>query len=70
MRTTGIKDTSTNDIIASLIDLGKTLRSTKVDGQKLSEEKVQAELEKELETWLGKYTIDQRLNPLLGMPGE
>lgn len=68
MRATGINDSSTNAVFAALASLGKTLRK-KVDGNSVPEDAVKAALEKEMDLWLGKYTVEQRINPLLGMPG-
>ncbi|OBZ77222.1 hypothetical protein A0H81_02596, partial [Grifola frondosa] len=81
--TTGTSDTASGAIVNCLLTLGKQLQkanskqpeelNTDANSpqlpQKNSKSEICARLEKELETLLGGQAIEDRINPLLGMPG-
>jgi hypothetical protein len=65
----GIKDSATTTIVDRLLALGKMLRK-KIAGQpRLSEADVTACLARELDLLLSGQSLDDRINPLLSMPG-
>ncbi|KAH0825930.1 hypothetical protein J3R83DRAFT_7620 [Lanmaoa asiatica] len=65
----GIKDSATVTIVDRLLALGKTLRKKPTGGPRLSEVVVTARLHSELDLLLGGKSLDDRINPLLSMPG-
>ncbi|KAG1894190.1 uncharacterized protein F5891DRAFT_961838 [Suillus fuscotomentosus] len=69
MSSTGIHDSASTSILESLIELGKKLRKREPGSQARSESDVTAALEKEFEEQLRGATLDDAINPLLGMNG-
>ncbi|KAF8871236.1 hypothetical protein BD779DRAFT_1478341 [Infundibulicybe gibba] len=70
MSTNGVHDSTTDAIVASLIEMGKRLRTKPAPGTpRLPESEVQRQLEQQLETLLGNRSLNEAINPLLGMPG-
>ncbi|KAG2087604.1 uncharacterized protein F5147DRAFT_588042 [Suillus discolor] len=67
--TTGIRDMASTSIINTLVELGKKLRKRAAGTQAMSEADVTAALEKEFEELLRGNTLDDTINPLLGMDG-
>ncbi|KAG1733336.1 uncharacterized protein EDB91DRAFT_1057515 [Suillus paluster] len=66
---TGIRDSASISIINTLVELGKKLRKHVAGTQAMSEADVTAALEKEFEKLLRGNTVDDTINPLLGMDG-
>ncbi|KIJ11470.1 hypothetical protein PAXINDRAFT_84506, partial [Paxillus involutus ATCC 200175] len=66
---TGIRDAATTAIVERLLELGKSLRKREAGKPVLSEDQVRIQLESELNALLGGLSIDDHINPLLGMPG-
>ncbi|KIK77534.1 hypothetical protein PAXRUDRAFT_17432 [Paxillus rubicundulus Ve08.2h10] len=66
---TGIQDVATTAIIEHLFELGKSLWKREVGKPVLSEDQVCTQLESELNALLGSLSINDHINPLLGMPG-
>ncbi|KAG1876990.1 hypothetical protein C8R48DRAFT_745465 [Suillus tomentosus] len=69
MSSTGVCDSASTSILESLIELGKKLRKREPGSQARSESDVTAALEKEFEEQLRGTTLDDAINPLLGMNG-
>ncbi|KAG1762177.1 hypothetical protein EDD22DRAFT_979895 [Suillus occidentalis] len=69
MSSTGIRDSASVSILESLVELGKKLHKRKPGSQATSESEVIAALEKEFEEQLQGATLDDTINPLLGMNG-
>ncbi len=67
---TGVCDTSTRPILNTLAELGKSLRAPRFGQPALTEDVVRKKLEDELETILKGTSIEDHINPLLGMPGQ
>ncbi|KAG1728357.1 hypothetical protein EDD22DRAFT_742551, partial [Suillus occidentalis] len=67
--TTGVRDTASNSIMNTLVELGKKLRKRTVGTQAKSEAEVTAALEREFEELLQGDKLEDTLNPLLGMNG-
>ncbi|KAI6006188.1 hypothetical protein F5J12DRAFT_905722 [Pisolithus orientalis] len=65
----GICDPVSMSIIDCLLELGKQLRKCKAGVPAKPEAEVQVQLEKEFELALGGLSLDDHINPLLGMPG-
>ncbi|KAI5998991.1 hypothetical protein F5J12DRAFT_895399 [Pisolithus orientalis] len=65
----GICDPVSMSIINHLLELGKQLRKCKAGVPAKPEAEVQVKLEKEFELALGGLSLDDHINPLLGMPG-
>ena len=70
MSNTGIRDTISLGILNATIELGKRLRKHERGTTAMPENEVRARLANELETLLQGKTLDESINPLLGMPGE
>ncbi|EGO01204.1 hypothetical protein SERLA73DRAFT_50283, partial [Serpula lacrymans var. lacrymans S7.3] len=68
-KNSGIRNTASDLIIRHLLELGKQLRKRKEGKPALPEAEVRQRLEQELETLLQGATLDDHINPLLGMPG-
>jgi hypothetical protein len=66
---TGIRDAATEAIVERLLALGKSLRRRGTAQPVLSEDQVRTQLESELDALLGGLSIDDHINPLLGMRG-
>ncbi|KAF8833805.1 hypothetical protein BDN67DRAFT_992780 [Paxillus ammoniavirescens] len=66
---TGIWDAATEAIVERLLALGKSLRRQGTAQPALSEDQVRTQLESELDALLGSLSIDDHINPLLGMHG-
>ncbi|KAG1801432.1 uncharacterized protein HD556DRAFT_1203668, partial [Suillus plorans] len=65
---TGTRDAATSAIINRLLELGKQLRKREARKPPISEADVRVQLERELEAVLNGYSLDDHINPLLGMP--
>ncbi|EGO05060.1 hypothetical protein SERLA73DRAFT_149329 [Serpula lacrymans var. lacrymans S7.3] len=65
----GICDSNTASIIQHLLVLGKQLRKYNSVKTDIPETEVRLQLEWELESLLDDSTIEDHINPLLGMPG-
>lgn len=68
--TTGIRDTASNSIMNTLVELGKKLQKRTVGTQAKSKAEVTAALEREFEELLQGDKLKDTLNPLLGMNGQ
>jgi len=66
---TGTWDAATASIINRLLDLGKRLRKRDAGKPSIPEADIRAQLEDEFETALGGLSLDDHINPLLGMAG-
>jgi hypothetical protein len=64
----GTHDAATTAIVNRILDLGKKLRKREAGKVAIPESEVQAQLEHEFETLLGGLSIDEHINPLLGVP--
>ncbi|EGO04564.1 hypothetical protein SERLA73DRAFT_68250 [Serpula lacrymans var. lacrymans S7.3] len=64
----GIRDSTSASIVQQLLALGKQLQRHKAGKPALPESEVRQQLEQELETLLRGSTLDNHINPLLGMP--
>ncbi|KAF8840219.1 hypothetical protein BDN67DRAFT_990447 [Paxillus ammoniavirescens] len=62
-------DAATMAIVNRILELGKQLRKRGAGKNTIPESEVRAQLECEFETLLGGLSIDDHINPLLGMPG-
>ncbi|KAG2065607.1 hypothetical protein BDR04DRAFT_1130369 [Suillus decipiens] len=69
MSSTGIRDSALTSILESLVELGKKLRKCEPGSQAKSKSKVIAALENEFQEQLQGATLDDAINPLLGMNG-
>lgn len=67
--TTGTHDAASTAIVQHLLELGKRLRKRTAGKPSLTEDNVCAALEKDLEELLNGKSIDDCINPLLGIPG-
>jgi hypothetical protein len=67
MSSTGVHDSALASILESLVELGKKLHKHEPGSQAKSESKVIAALKKEFEEQLQGATLDDTINPLLGM---
>lgn len=67
--TTGTHDAGSAAIVQHLLELGKRLRKWTAGKPSLAEANVRAALEKDLEELLNGKSIDDHINPLLGIPG-
>ena len=65
----GVRDTATSVIVNRLLELGKALRKRMAGKSVLSEADVTARLQDKLDALLGGQSIDDRINPLLGIRG-
>ncbi|KAF8868695.1 hypothetical protein BD779DRAFT_1459482 [Infundibulicybe gibba] len=65
----GVHDSTTDAIVNCLLEMGKSLRKSSPGQPKLSEATIQQRLAEELERLLGGRTLDDAINPLLGMVG-
>ncbi|KAG1857243.1 hypothetical protein C8R48DRAFT_607455 [Suillus tomentosus] len=65
---TGTRDAATSAIINCLLELGKQLRKHEARKPPISEADVRVWLERELEAALNGCSLDDHINPLLGMP--
>ncbi|KAF8430572.1 hypothetical protein L210DRAFT_1019310 [Boletus edulis BED1] len=66
---TGVRDTTCATIINRMLTLGKVLRKRMAGKPAIPEAQVTAELEEEFERLLGGRSVDDCINPLLGMRG-
>ncbi|KAG1724735.1 hypothetical protein EDB19DRAFT_1644397 [Suillus lakei] len=69
LSSTGTRDSASASILESLVELGKKLRKRGPGLPAMPESEVTAALEKEFEELLRGATLDDALNPLLGMNG-
>ena len=65
----GVRDAATSVIINQLLELGKVLQRNTAGKPTLPEADVTAHLQNELDMLLGGQSIDDRINPLLGIHG-
>ena len=65
----GVRDAVTSVIVNRLLELGKTLRKRTAGKPTLPEADITARLQNELDVLLGGQSIDDRINPLLGIRG-
>ncbi|KAG1803360.1 hypothetical protein EV424DRAFT_1331009, partial [Suillus variegatus] len=65
--TTGIRDSASNSILNTLVELGKRLRKRTAGSQALSETAIEATLQKEFEDLLKGRELNDAINPLFGM---
>lgn len=68
--TTGIRDSASNSILNTLVELGKRLRKRTAGSQALSETAIEATLQKEFEDLLKGRELNDAINPLFGMDGS
>jgi hypothetical protein len=66
---TGIRDSTSSDIVSCLVELGKQLRKRGTGTKLPPESEIQRKLEKELETLLDGRSRNDAINPLFGMRG-
>ncbi|KAL6300161.1 hypothetical protein BKA93DRAFT_819596 [Sparassis latifolia] len=66
---TGIRNSTTDSIVSCLLALGKKLQKHGGDEPVLSEDAIHTQLEADLEELLAGETVENSVNPLLGMPG-
>ncbi|KAL4075563.1 hypothetical protein J3A83DRAFT_4356838 [Scleroderma citrinum] len=66
---TGTHDAATPSIIEHLLELGKHLRKCKTGTAAISENEVCAQLQQKLDVLLGGQSLDDHINPCLGMAG-
>jgi hypothetical protein len=66
---TGTHDAATTAIVNHLLELGKRLRKREAGKPAKPEDEVRAELEQEFEVLLGGLSLDDHINPLLGIAG-
>ncbi|KAG1769945.1 hypothetical protein EV702DRAFT_928114, partial [Suillus placidus] len=66
---TGIRDSASSSLINALVELGKKLRKREAGQPASAESEVCAALEKQLEDMLQGRTLQDAINPLLGMDG-
>ncbi|KAG1828025.1 hypothetical protein EV424DRAFT_1318931 [Suillus variegatus] len=66
---TGIRDSASSSLINALVELGKKLRKREAGQPASAESEVRAALEKQLEDMLQGRTLQDAINPLLGMDG-
>ncbi|KAG2339510.1 hypothetical protein BDR05DRAFT_1003322 [Suillus weaverae] len=64
---TGIRDSASSSLINALVELGKKLRKREAGQLASAESEVHAALEKQLEDMLQGRTLQDAINPLLGM---
>ncbi|KIK76178.1 hypothetical protein PAXRUDRAFT_170674, partial [Paxillus rubicundulus Ve08.2h10] len=65
--TMGIRDSISQGILNTLIEMGKKLHKREARAPAMPESEVRAILEKELVDFLGRKTLEDVINPLLGM---
>ena len=65
----GIRDAATSAIVNRLLELGKALQRKTAGKPTLPEADITAHLQNELDALLGGQSIDDRINPLLGIRG-
>ena len=65
----GVRDAATSAIVNRLLELGKTLRRKTAGKPTLPEADITACLQNELDALLGGQSVDDRINPLLGIHG-
>ncbi|KAL4077477.1 hypothetical protein J3A83DRAFT_4356530 [Scleroderma citrinum] len=66
---TGTHDSATTSIIGHLLEPGRCLRKCQAGKTSIPEDEVHAQLEQEFEELLGGLSLDNHINPLLGMAG-
>ncbi|KIO08465.1 hypothetical protein M404DRAFT_134486, partial [Pisolithus tinctorius Marx 270] len=66
---TGTRDAASTAIVDRLLDLGKRLRKREAGTPAIPESEVCAQLEREFEAALAGRSVDDVINPLLGMAG-
>ncbi|EIW76342.1 hypothetical protein CONPUDRAFT_158364 [Coniophora puteana RWD-64-598 SS2] len=70
LQKTGVRDTATSSILNTIAELGRKLRAkTNTPGAPRSERDIRKKLEDELEELLRGWTVEDAINPLLGMDG-
>ncbi|KAH7917866.1 hypothetical protein BV22DRAFT_1076559 [Leucogyrophana mollusca] len=69
MASTGVRDTTSSVIVNTLVELGKRLRKRDAGAPAIPESEVKAKLEKEFEDLLNGGSLEDVINPLLGMEG-
>ncbi|KAH7928239.1 hypothetical protein BV22DRAFT_974816, partial [Leucogyrophana mollusca] len=69
MASTGVRDTTSSAIVNTLVELGKRLRKRQAGTPAIPESKVKTKLEKEFEDLLNGDSLEDVINPLLGMEG-
>lgn len=67
---TGVRDSASASILESLVELGKKLRKRGAGLPATAESEITAALEKEFEELLQGATLNDAMNPLLGMNGK
>ncbi|KIJ05399.1 hypothetical protein PAXINDRAFT_164770 [Paxillus involutus ATCC 200175] len=67
LSTTGVRDSLSLGILTMLVEMGKKLRKRGAGVPAMKESEVKAALEKELEDLLNGKSLDDVINPLLGM---
>jgi hypothetical protein len=67
---TGVRDSASASILESLVELRKKLRKRGAGLPATAESEVTATLEKEFEELLQGATLNDAMNPLLGMNGK
>lgn len=70
LSTTGVRDSLSLGILTTLVEMGKKLRKRDAGVPAMKESEVKATLEKELEDLLNGKSLDDVINPLLGMKGK
>ncbi|KAI0689008.1 hypothetical protein BC835DRAFT_1407956 [Cytidiella melzeri] len=66
---TGVWDSGLHSIIHTLIEMGKQLRKARPDNSQASEDAIRKQLETELDRLLQPHSVDDWINPLLGLAG-
>ncbi|KAH7903987.1 hypothetical protein BJ138DRAFT_1019772 [Hygrophoropsis aurantiaca] len=66
---TGIRDSTSSAIVNTLVELGKRLRKRVAGTPASSESDIKAKLEKEFEDFMNNDSLEDVINPLLGMEG-
>ncbi|KAI0692035.1 hypothetical protein BC835DRAFT_1509009 [Cytidiella melzeri] len=66
---TGVWDSGFHSIIHTLIEMGKQLRKARPDNSQASEDAMRKQLETELDRLLQPHSVDDWINPLLGLAG-
>jgi hypothetical protein len=70
LSTTGVRDSLSLGILTTLVEMGKKLCKRDAGVSTMKESEVKAALEKELEDLLNRKSLDDVINPLLGMKSK
>jgi hypothetical protein len=65
----GVRDSATTSIVETLLELGKQLRKRVTGVQPMPENEIQERLKKKLDELLHGKSVQDVINPLLGMKG-